>query len=282
MFLRCWWTVNRFRDLGLAGCLRSLATLNLYLCYIFVPRTQATRERTPQGVEILPPLYLQWRTDRSDPHASSSSRPLSPVEACRRRTPTTSRGIDRRTMTEERSPTAPLPVVATWCHPRDDRRVCHFLVRQSRDERQRATDRRMGLRCCGAHDLHPRWAARTATRIVYLDAILYLDAGIVSTGQIGISPVRGTLNSGARRLVLGDGGRTAHATHARRMGLCQPPGSPVRRARARVRRTVDVGDPLPHGGRLLEFRRRWRLRLPHQPSDRLRSRPPASRSQPST
>ena len=59
----------------------------------------------------------------------------------------------------------------------------------------------------------------TATRVVYLDAILYLGAGIVGTGHHWYFTGQGTLNMGLAVGLLGAGGRAADAAHARRLGL---------------------------------------------------------------
>ena len=111
--------------------------------------------------------------------------------------------------------------------------------------------------------------ARNATRIIYLDAILYLTGGIVGTGHHWYFTGQGTLNMGLAAcfsalevvpltLLTLDAWDFIRLRHQHFEGSA-----------ADARRSSPLGDLLPDGGRLLELRRRRRLRLPDQPADRL-------------
>ncbi len=118
--------------------------------------------------------------------------------------------------------------------------------------------------------------AKTATRVVYLDAILYLGAGVIGTGHHWYFTGQGTLNMALAAcfsamevvpltLLTLDAWDFVHLKDRQ----CAECGYDVRDA-------AEVGDLLPDGGRRLELRRRRRVRLPDQSPDRvvLRDRAP--------
>ena len=110
---------------------------------------------------------------------------------------------------------------------------------------------------------------RTATRLVYLDAILFLAGGIVGTGHHWYFTGQGTLNMGLAAcfsalevvpltlLTLDASGFIRLHRQARRDDADQPG------------RQAPVGHLLLHRRGRLELRRRRRLRLPHQHAHRL-------------
>ncbi len=71
----------------------------------------------------------------------------------------------------------------------------------------------------------------TATRVVYLDAILYLGAGIVGTGHHWYFTGQGTLNMGLASAFSAMEVVPLTLLDARRLGLRAPQGPPLRRLR---------------------------------------------------
>ena len=111
--------------------------------------------------------------------------------------------------------------------------------------------------------------ARTATRVIYLDAILYLAGGIIGTGHHWYFTGQGTLNMGLAACFS--------ALEVVPLTLLTLDAWDFVRLRERrcedchdgLRRPSPLDHLLPDGRRLLELRRRRSLRLPDQPADRL-------------
>ena len=111
-------------------------------------------------------------------------------------------------------------------------------------------------------------STRTATRLIYLDAILFLGGGIIGTGHHWYFTGQGTLNMGLAAcfsalevvpLTL----LTLDAWDFVRLRTAQC------RSAATISAAPDMGHLFPDGRRFLEFRRRGDIRLPDQPADRV-------------
>ena len=111
-------------------------------------------------------------------------------------------------------------------------------------------------------------SSATASRVVYLDALLYLGSGIIGTGHHWYFTGQGRDHDGAQRGLLSDGSRAAHPAHPRRVGFCRADARTMRYLRRGYHRAASMDVLLPDGGGSVEFRRRWRVRLPHQYADR--------------
>ena len=62
-------------------------------------------------------------------------------------------------------------------------------------------------------------SSTTASRVVYLDALLYLGSGIIGTGHHWYFTGQARDRDGVQRGLLSDGSRAAHAADARRVGF---------------------------------------------------------------
>ena len=112
-------------------------------------------------------------------------------------------------------------------------------------------------------------STKTATRLIYLDAILYLSAGIIGTGHHWYFTGQGTLNMGLGVVLLRDGGCASNASDSGRLGFHQTEESAVFHLRPGFSVEPEVVHLLPHGRGGLELRWRGDLRIPDQPADRV-------------
>ena len=112
-------------------------------------------------------------------------------------------------------------------------------------------------------------STKTATRLIYLDAILYLSGGIIGTGHHWYFTGQGTLNMGLAACFSALEVVPLTLLTLDAWDFIKLKNRQCSTCGQRPRQRPEVGDLLPHGGGRVELRRRGRLRLPHQPAHRL-------------
>ena len=111
-------------------------------------------------------------------------------------------------------------------------------------------------------------STKTATRLIYLDAILYLSGGIIGTGTIGTLQARNAQH-GPGVVLLRFGSCASNSSDSGRLGFHQAEEGAVFRVRPRSGLGPEVVHLLPHGRGCLELRRRRDLRFSNQPANRV-------------
>jgi nitric oxide reductase subunit B len=111
-------------------------------------------------------------------------------------------------------------------------------------------------------------ARNTALRVIYLDAILYFLGGLVGTGHHWYFTGHTNINMAASAMVSALEVVPLTLLNPRRLALRPHHPRRVRHLRRTGRAAAQMDLLFPDGGRLLELRRRRRLRFPDQPADR--------------
>ena len=110
-------------------------------------------------------------------------------------------------------------------------------------------------------------STKTATRLIYLDAILYLSGGIIGTGHHWYFTGQGTLNMGLAACFSAMEVVPLTLLTLDAWDFIKLKNQQCSVCGQRIRHHPEVGHLFPYGGRCMELCRRRDFRLPDQPAD---------------